>query len=119
MAHKLVYRAAGASELYDLVEDPRELNNVHGDSKYAHLQQALMEHMIDWLIQTGDVPPLRNDPRPPPKPPNPISWNLADLLQPDPSRQGWGRASRRSQRREASAAAGRLMAVNGVPPFST
>ena len=121
LTHKLVYRATGASELYDLVEDPRELNNVHGDSKYAHLQQALMEHMIDWLIQTGDVPPLRNDPRPPPKPPNPIdAGTCADLLQPDPSRQGWGESDRGdlSAGRPAPPPAD-LMAVNGVPHFST
>ena len=120
LAHKLVCGAARASELYDLVEDPRELNNVHGDSKYAHLQQALMEHMIDWLIQTGDVPPLlairalRKASKPHQR------GTCADLLQPDPSRQGWGESDRGdlSAGRPAPPPAD-LIAVNGVPHFST
>lgn len=84
---KFVYRPEGygISELYDLVKDPRELRNVIFEAEYAPLRQELKEHLIGWLLQTGDVPPLRNDPRQCPEYPSPITEETcSDLLQPDP-----------------------------------
>ena len=60
---KLVYRPEGVSELYDLTCDQREMKNVFGSSKYSRLQTDLMAHLTAWLLQTGDVPPLKTDPR--------------------------------------------------------
>eukprot|EP00945_MAST-04E_sp_MAST-4E-sp1_P004353 g4353.t1 len=85
---KLVYRPEGygISELYDLVKDPRELQNVIYEDRYATLRQELKEHLMGWLLKTGDVPPLRNDPRSCPKFPSPITQSTcSNLLQPDPS----------------------------------
>ena len=110
LTHKLVYRPTGVSELYDLTADPRELDNVYGESQYAQVRQELVDHLTAWLIRTGDVPPLRNDPRGPPKNPNPIdAETCASLLQPDPSRV---------QQLREEAAASDLMSINGIPNFS-
>jgi hypothetical protein len=65
--------------------------------------------MIEWLIITGDVPPLRNDPRGPPKNPNPINEETCEtLLQPDPSKDS-----------EVLIETNDLMGINGIPHFST
>ena len=109
--HKLVYRPAGVCELYDLVLDERELNNVYDDSKYLHYRSELEKHMMEWLIRTGDVPPLRNDPRKSPKNPNPINQETCEtLLQPDPSKD---------PEELFDVEPNDLMGINGVPYFST
>lgn len=61
--HKLIHRAHGQSELYDLVADPRELRNLHGQPPAAAVQQALERRMLDWYVETADVTPLAEDPR--------------------------------------------------------
>lgn len=58
---KLVRRSSGAHELYDLMRDPWELTNVHGDATYATSQAALERHMLDWFIRTSDVTPPDED----------------------------------------------------------
>ena len=129
--HKLVFRPTGVSELYDLTADPRELANVYGESRYARVRQALVDHMTAWLIRTSDVPPLRNDPRSPPKNPNPIdAETCASLLQPDPSRGREGEEEEEEEEEEGAdegvvvprsplPAANDLMGINGIPHFST
>ena len=93
---KFVFRGQGEyiSELYDLEKDPRELSNVFGDPEYAAAVREMKEHMMSWLLETGDVPPLRVDPRGVPKDPSPISEETcAGLLQPVPgamSEDGFG-----------------------------
>ena len=109
--HKLVYRPAGVCELYDLVLDEHELNNVYDDSKYLHYRIELEKHMMEWLIRTGDVPPLRNDPRKPPNNPNPINQETCEtLLQPDPSKD---------PEELFDVEPNDLMGINGIPHFST
>jgi arylsulfatase A-like enzyme len=109
MTHKLVYRPNGMCELYDLMIDDRELNNVYEKDRYQSLRNELEKHMIEWLIKTGDVPPLRNDPRGPPKNPNPINEETCEtLLQPDPSKDS-----------EVLIETNDLMGINGIPHFST
>jgi choline-sulfatase len=60
---KLVVRPRGASELYDMQKDPRELNNVYGQASYARRQQDLEKQMLDWYIRTSDVVPYGRDDR--------------------------------------------------------
>jgi choline-sulfatase len=64
LTHKLVRRPeSGEHELYDLVNDPRELHNVHGDPEYADVQRELSERLLDWYVRTSDVVPFEEDPR--------------------------------------------------------
>jgi arylsulfatase A-like enzyme len=41
-------------ELYDLVKDPHELNNLAGDPKYASLTKSMRWKLRDWEQRTGD-----------------------------------------------------------------
>lgn len=63
MTHKLVRRPGGVSEFYDLANDPRELDNVHGRAEHADAQQALEQAMLDWYVHTADTVPFEKDPR--------------------------------------------------------
>jgi choline-sulfatase len=64
---KLSLRPQGTSELYDMQEDPRELNNVYEQAAYAHQQQDLQERMLNWYVRTSDVVPYGRDDRSLPK----------------------------------------------------
>ncbi|MDH7569236.1 MAG: sulfatase-like hydrolase/transferase [Armatimonadota bacterium] len=61
--HKLIYRPTGVCELYDLREDPRELNNLYGRTEYAVTQAGLERQLLDWYVHTADVTPFDEDPR--------------------------------------------------------
>lgn len=62
-SYKLVRRTADVSELYDLVQDPQELNNVYGQDGYTNVQAELESKLLDWYIHTADVVPFHEDPR--------------------------------------------------------
>lgn len=110
LTHKLVYRPTEVSELYDLVPDPKELNNVYNDKKYLECRNELEQQLISWLILTGDVPPLRSDSRGTPKYPVPITEETCmELLQPDPAFDPINQ----------EALAADLMKINGIPNFET
>merc|ERR1712080_251307 len=110
LTHKLVYRAGGVSELYDLDVDPTELNNVYNDETYSEFRIELEKHLMDWLIITGDVPPLRSDPRGVPKYPDPITEKTCmQLLQPDPS----------IVNEDEDINGNDIMNINGIPNFQT
>ena len=63
LTHKLVLRTYGINELYDLAEDPRELNNVYGEKTYAGIQAELERRMLDWYIATSDSVPFEENSR--------------------------------------------------------
>lgn len=63
MSHKLIYRPEGLSELYDLRSDPRELNNVYGQSDHTDGQRELEQRLLDWYVETSDAVPYDEDPR--------------------------------------------------------
>jgi hypothetical protein len=66
-------------------------------NKYLHT------HTHTNHSQTGDVPPLRNDPRQPPQFPNPVTENTCkQLLQPDPNKNS-----------------NDLIQINGIPFYET
>lgn len=53
------------NELYDLQNDPYEMNNLIRDPKYAQLAKKLKRQMWDWLESTGGmhIPLKKNDGR--------------------------------------------------------
>lgn len=58
--HKLVRRsdpldADHDSELYDLVADPRELNNVYANASYAAVRATLTTTLLEWMLQTSAI----------------------------------------------------------------
>lgn len=55
--HKLIYRPAEVSELYDLEADPQELHNLYGNPEYAEVQRNLERRLLDWYVHTSDVVP--------------------------------------------------------------
>jgi choline-sulfatase len=63
MTHKLVRRPGGVSELYDLVADPYELDNLWGRPKAAAAQRELERRLLDWFVGTSDAVPHNEDPR--------------------------------------------------------
>ncbi|MBH0776791.1 sulfatase family protein [Nocardia bovistercoris] len=46
-----------ASELYDLVRDPGETHNLHGDPRYLEVAEGLALRLHEWRERTGDVIP--------------------------------------------------------------
>jgi len=63
LTYKLILRTSGENELYDLVNDPKELKNLYGDSQYSNICNELKEKMLNWYIRTSDVVPHNDDPR--------------------------------------------------------
>ena len=62
-SHKLVYRAHGLCELYDMQADPCELRNVYGHADHADVQAGLEKRLLDWYLGSSDVTPFDEDPR--------------------------------------------------------
>jgi len=61
--HKLIVRPGGIDELYDMVHDPRESENLAGRPEYASLQRELESRILQWYVHTSDVVPFDEDPR--------------------------------------------------------
>lgn len=55
--YKLNIRTDGDNELYDMENDPRELNNIYSEPSMASTVQALKDQMLVWLIGTSDTVP--------------------------------------------------------------
>ncbi len=55
---KLVYDMQGSGQLYNLSEDPAEIENLFGDTAYIAKQLELMEDMMSWELRTQDPLPL-------------------------------------------------------------
>lgn len=69
LTHKLVIRSSGQNELYDLDEDPRELENVYGHRTFSGKQEEMESQMLRWYLNTSDVVPFGRDNRALPKNP--------------------------------------------------
>src|SRR5437763_535794 len=50
-------------ELYDCERDPRQENNLFGDSSARALQEEHERRLTNWYIDTTGVPPPERDPR--------------------------------------------------------
>lgn len=54
--HKYVHRANGGPfELYDLVKDPDETNNLVDQPEHRELRNALRKRMMDWFERYGEA----------------------------------------------------------------
>ncbi len=60
---KLILRPDGENELYDLTRDPRELNNLIGQSSFESRRRELESQILKWYVRTSDVAPWKHDPR--------------------------------------------------------
>ncbi len=61
--HKLIRRTGGQDELYDLENDPRELENLIDDPGMQETKSDLERAMLDWYMRTSDTVPVGGDPR--------------------------------------------------------
>ena len=59
---KFVFHDGGAEELYNVEEDPREMENQAGAPLLQPLVKELREALLDWMVHTGD--PLTDRARP-------------------------------------------------------
>ena len=55
--HQFTFNAGDQGELYDLKNDPYQLNNVYGQQQFAEVQRDLMGRMEHYMEELGD--PLR------------------------------------------------------------
>ena len=55
---KLVFDMQGQGQLYDLDEDPVELDNLYDDPAFAHVQRDLLADLLAWTLRTQDPLPL-------------------------------------------------------------
>ncbi len=60
---KYIRRAADTDELYDMVNDPGELENLIDRPEHREKQQELESRLLQWFVETGDVVPFDKDPR--------------------------------------------------------
>lgn len=51
---KLVYDSAGRGELYDLEQDPAELDNRFADPSLAEVRTELITELLRWSVRTDD-----------------------------------------------------------------
>jgi arylsulfatase A-like enzyme len=51
---QLTFNSADPGELYDLVADPYQLNNVYGQPEYESVRLELMARMEDYMRALGD-----------------------------------------------------------------
>jgi arylsulfatase A-like enzyme len=61
--YKYVRRLYETDELYDLRSDPRELSNRIYDPELSEIRTTLREHLLTFLIETGDAVPFAYDRR--------------------------------------------------------
>ena len=61
--HKYIRRLYEEDQLYDLIDDPMELNNLVNDPGSSSLLLDMKERMHDWYMSTCDTVPLEPDSR--------------------------------------------------------
>ncbi|NOZ03389.1 MAG: hypothetical protein GXO92_02125 [FCB group bacterium] len=54
---KLVFNMEGKGELYNLKEDPAELNNLFNDPGLFAIRQSLVEDLLTWILRIQDPLP--------------------------------------------------------------
>ena len=54
-----IYVNRKEGELYDLVNDPREENNLYGNPQYEEIQNELFKEMVYKMLETQDPLPVR------------------------------------------------------------
>ena len=53
--YKYIWNFRDLDELYNLNEDPYELNNLINDEKYTEILQDMKHRLIKWRKQTNDT----------------------------------------------------------------
>ncbi|MBQ9797661.1 MAG: sulfatase-like hydrolase/transferase [Clostridia bacterium] len=61
--YKYVYRHYETDELYDLQQDPKELNNIIDEPSMREIVLNMKEQLLSFMIETCDVVPLKQDRR--------------------------------------------------------
>lgn len=61
--YKIIVRTSDKSELYDLKNDPQELNNIYYNESYTRLVCELEREMNRWYISSSDIVPFDEDKR--------------------------------------------------------
>ncbi len=51
---KLIIRDKGKEELYDLINDPNELENLIDNSEFDKIKTDLKERLLRWYLRTSD-----------------------------------------------------------------
>ena len=85
MAHGMADRPIPEEELYDLIFDPQERNNIAQDPFHAETLQDLRSRLAEWMTQTDD-PLLHADPA---VMPLPQTVNTHDQSQPGKGSTEW------------------------------
>ena len=57
---KLVFDMQGRGQLYNLVRDPVELENLYGKPEMAEIQMEMLANLLAWELRTQDPLPLPN-----------------------------------------------------------
>ena len=52
---KYIYNPCFEDELYDVISDPGELQNLAGKLGYKHVLRRMKERMVKWLVSTRDT----------------------------------------------------------------
>ncbi|MDR2038480.1 MAG: sulfatase-like hydrolase/transferase [Bacteroidales bacterium] len=55
---KLVYDMDGNGQLYNLLKDPAELNNLYHDKKHTKTKDKMLEMLLRWELSTRDHLPI-------------------------------------------------------------
>ena len=55
---KLILDNYGRGELYNLKEDPSEINNLFDNKKYALIQSDLLQEALSWVLRLQDPLPV-------------------------------------------------------------
>jgi arylsulfatase A-like enzyme len=58
---KLILRDHGIEELYDLMNDPKELENLIDNKNYVQIIEELKEALLRWYLRTSDNPDWRRE----------------------------------------------------------
>ena len=61
--YKYIYCPDDIDELYDLQNDPQEINNIAGNPNMGNVMRELRDKIAGWLLRSSDSPPLEWDKR--------------------------------------------------------
>ena len=50
---KYIYHQSYGAELYNLEQDPREMNNLAGEQEVREVETELHEALVEWMVRTG------------------------------------------------------------------
>jgi arylsulfatase A-like enzyme len=52
--YKMVFDMMGTGQLYNIIKDPLELNNLYGQDKYREIQLKITEELMKWTFRAAD-----------------------------------------------------------------